>query len=151
MSNKYRKQRRAKRHIPFEPKVPMMVKAALVFGPLDAIIDRLEADGTALTDERGNPVAIDLNGEEYDAAGGIEGLIWHLEIHASRHGLTLPLDPLRELQIAFKYIKPIMPSTVAKLREALPVLRRAMADANQEEQIDILRTVQIRAELEHAA
>lgn len=151
MSNKYRKQRRTKRYVPKAVRTPMIVGTDLVLRPLEAIIDRLELDGMIDVDGKGNPVFRAGDGEWYDAAGAIEGVMWHMEMHATRHGLTLPLDGLRELVIAFRFCVPVQNSTMQKLRTALPVLRRVMSMAKPDDQVDLLRQTQIRAELEHAA
>jgi hypothetical protein len=150
MSNKYRKQRRAKRYVPKPVRTPMIVGTDLVLRPLETIIDRLEIDGTIDVDGKGNPVFPTSDGEWYDAAGAIEGVMWHMEMHATRHSLTLPLDGLKELVIAFRFCVPVQNSTMQKLRTAMPVLRRAMSLAKPDDQIDLLRQTQIRAELEHA-
>lgn len=151
MSCKYRKQRRAKRYVPKPIKAPMIVGTDLVLRPLEAIIDRLEIDGTVDVDGKGNPVFRAGDGEWYDAAGAIEGVMWHFGTYSERHGVELPLDALRELVIAFRYCVPVQASTMQKLRAAMPVLRRVMGMADTNEQIDILRVVQIRAELENRA
>lgn len=149
MSNKYRKARRNKAYRPKPVRAPMVVASALVLAPLEAIIDRLDIDGTVAIDGKGNPILQDMQtGEWYDAAGGIEGLIWHLDMHCTRHGVVLPLDGLRELHIAFKYCAPVQPSTMRKLREALPILQRAMAVADKDDQLDLLRQTQIKAAME---
>jgi hypothetical protein len=152
MSNKYRKARRNKAYRPKPVRAPMVVASALVLAPLEAIVDRLDIDGTVAIDGKGNPILQDMQtGEWYDAAGGIEGLIWHLEMHCTRHGVDLPLDGLRELHIAFKYCAPVQPSTMRKLREALPVLQRAMAMADKDDQLDLLHQTQIKAAMEASA
>lgn len=155
MSSPHRRARRAKRQKTYREKpvhAPMLVASALVLGPLEAIVDRLEIDGTVDVDGRGNPIIQDMQtGEWYDAAGGIEGLCWHLDMHCTRHGVSLPLDGLRELHIAFKYCAPVQASTMRKLREALPILRRAMAMADKSDQLDLMRQTMIKAELEEAA
>lgn len=151
MSNPYRKNRRTKRYTPRPIRTPMIVGAGLVLGPLTAIIDRLEIDGTVNVDAKGNPILQGGDGNWYDAAGGIEGLRWHLEMYCTRHGVTLPLDGLRELEIAFRYCAPVQPSTIQKLRAALPVLQRAMATADPDDQIDLLQQTRIKAEMEASA
>ncbi|WP_028354788.1 hypothetical protein [Bordetella petrii] len=151
MSNKYRKQRRAKRYVPRPVRTPMIVGTDLVLRPLEAIVDRLEIDGTVDVDGKGNPVFQAGDGEWYETAGAIEGVMWHFDMMATRHGLTLPLDGLKELIIAFRYCVPVQASTMQKLRAALPVLRKVMGTGNPNEQVDLLRQTQIRAELEHAA
>lgn len=151
MSNPHRKARRNKRYVPKAIRTPMIVGTDLVLRPLEAIVDRLEIDGTVDVDGKGNPVFQAGDGEWYDAAGAIEGVHKHFDMFATRHKLTLPLDCLRELSIAFRYCVPVQQSTMQKLRTALPALRRAMSMADPDEQVDLLRQTQIWAELEHAA
>lgn len=151
MSKPHRKARRSKRYTPREIRTPMIVGTDLVLRPLETIVDRLEIDGTVDVDGKGNPVLRASDGEWYDAAGAIEGVMWHMEMHATRHGVTLPLDGLKELVIAFRFCVPVQNSTMQKLRAAMPVLRRAMSLAKPEDQIDLLRQTQIRAQLEHAS
>ena len=146
-----RARHRAQRRIERPVRTPMLVGTDLVLRPLESIIDRLEIDGTVDVDQKGTPLFKAGDGQWYDAAGAIEGVMWHLEMLATRHGLTLPLDGLNELVIAFRYEVPVQESTVAKLRMALPVLRRVMATANPDDQIDILQQTRIKAELEAQA
>jgi hypothetical protein len=70
---------------------------------------------------------------------------------AQRHKLELPLDGLRELHISLKYLVPIQQRTIVKLRAALPVLQRAMALGDPDDQIDLLQQTRIKAELEASA
>lgn len=152
MSNPYRKARREKRrNKPYRRRAkhaPMLVASDLVLLPVKAIIDRLEIDGTVDVDGKGNPILQAGDGEWYDAAGAIEGVIWHFEMFCARHGRELPLDSLRELHIALKYLAPVMESTLAKLDKEMPALRRAMAMADPDDQLDLLRQTQVKAELE---
>ncbi|KDC15347.1 hypothetical protein L542_2103 [Bordetella bronchiseptica F-1] len=55
---------------------------------------------------------------------------------------------MRELHVALKYIAPVMESTLVKLKSDLPVLRRAMALADPDDQLELLRQTQIKAEME---
>ncbi|WP_026641151.1 hypothetical protein [Bordetella petrii] len=154
MSNPFRKTRREKRrNKPYRRRAvhtPMLVATDLVLRPLEAIVDRLEIDGTVDVDGKGNPVFQAGDGNWYDAAGAIEGVMWHFDMMATRHGRTLPLDGLKELVIAFRYCVPVQASTMQKLRAALPVLRKTMSLAAPDEQVDLLRQTQIKAEMEHA-
>jgi hypothetical protein len=154
MSNPYRRARREKRRKPYRPRevrTPMIVGADLVLRPLEQIVDRLGIDGTVDVDGKGTPVFQAGDGQWYDAAGAIEGVVWHFEMMETRHGLQLPLDGLRELVIAFRYCVPIQGSTMVKLRAALPVLRQAMAGGDPADQVDILQQTRIKAELEAAS
>lgn len=155
MSNPHKRARRAKArnktYRPREVRTPMLVGSELVMRPLEAIVDQLDRDGTVTVDGKGVPVFQAGDGEWYDAAGGIEGVMWHFEMHATRHGLDLPLDGLRELVIALRYCVPVQTSTMAKLRAALPVLRRAMAMGDPDDQVDLLQQTRIKAEMEARA
>lgn len=152
MSNPFRKARREKRrNKPYRQRAvytPMLVATDLVLRPLESIVDRLEIDGTVDVDGKGNPVFQAGDGRWYDAAGAIEGVMWHFEMFCTRHRRELPLDSLRELHIALKYIKPVMGSTLAKLKKDMPALRRAMAMADSDDQLDLLQQTRIKAELE---
>ncbi|MBV6304894.1 hypothetical protein KVP10_08340 [Candidimonas humi] len=148
MSNRHPKARRTKRYTPRPIHPPMIIASALVLGPLIAILDRLEIDGTVNVDERGDPILQDGDGNWYEAAGGIEGLIWHLEMHAARHSVSLPLDGLRELERAFRFCSPVQSSTIRKLRQAMPMLQRLMATADPEDQLDLLQQTRIKAAME---
>ena len=152
MSSQFRKQRRHKArnkaYTPREVRTPMIVGSELVMQPLEAIFDQLERDGTVHTDQKGVPVFQAGDGIWYDAAEAIEGVIWHFEMISTRTGKDLPLDGLRELVIAFRYVQPVLDSTMQKLRESLPVLRRVLALGDPDEQASLLTQTMIRAEFE---
>lgn len=153
MSSQYRKQRRHKaRNKAYRPRpsgvAPMIVGAHLVLHPLERIVEQIERDGTVNVDDKGMPVFQAGDGQWYDAAGAIEGVMWHFEALEVRTKRTLPLDGLRELVIAFRYCVPVMQSTLDKLNASLPVLRRVMATGKADDQLDILQQTRIRAELE---
>lgn len=152
MSSPHRRARREKRrNKPYrrrEPRGHMLVASDLVLRPLETIVDQLDISGSLDTDGKGNPIFRDGNGRTHDAAAAIEGLMWHFEMHSIRHGCPLPLDGVRELHVALKYIAPVMESTLVKLKSDLPVLRRAMALADPDDQLDLLRQTQIKAEME---
>lgn len=155
MSNKYSKARRAKvRNKVYRPKPvrnSMLVASSLVLAPLEAMLDQIEVKGTVDVDGNGNPVFRDGDGEWYGAAGGIEGLVWHLEMHETRHHVELPLDGMRELVIAFRYCAPVQPSTMRKVREAMPIVSKALAMADRDDQIDLLQQTKIKDVMERMA
>lgn len=154
MSNPFRKARREKRrnktYRPRAKHAPMLVASDLVLRPLEQIIEQLVRDGTSITDSKGYPVFQAGDGQWYPSDEAIEGVIWHFEMFCTRHGRELPLDGLRELYIALHYIKPVMESTLAKLKDAMPALRRAMAMADPDDQLDLLQQTRIKAELMEA-
>ena len=150
MMEKQQARVRAGRRVERAKRAPMLVATDLVLRPLEAIIDQINRDGTVHTDAQGFPDFRAGDGKWYEAAGAIEGVIWHFEMWCTRHNRTLPLEPLRELHIALKYLVPIREETMAGLATTMPALRRAMATADPDDQTDLLLQTQIRAELDAA-
>ena len=140
--------RRNKRYVRRPMRTPMIVGAQLVLGPLERIIDQIARDGTVDASPRGTPMFQDGDGQWYDTAAALEGVIWHLEMHCARHGRALPLQPLRQLHACLKYMSPITETLLRDLQQVLPSIQRAMALADPDEQISILRQAQIKEEFE---
>lgn len=139
-----------KRRIPREHgNSPMIVGSALVFGPLEAILDQLERDGTLTCDARGVPIFRDTtDGNWYDTAPALGGVIDHLEMYETRHGVTLPIQSLRDLHRRLKVSMPIDNPLMTRLRRDLPTLQRVIATSDPTDVVDLLRQVQIKIELE---
>ncbi len=141
------KPRRKKRYVPRPIRTPMLIGAELAMRPLEQIIEQMAREGT-INEENGVPVFLACDGDWYQSAEAIEGMIWHLEMYCDRHGWTLPLDPLRNLHRALIDMEPIGQGLLADLLTSMPHLRRAMSLANPEDQLDLLRQTQIKAELQ---
>lgn len=129
----------------------MLIAADLVLRPVEQIIEQIDRDGTVNVDSRGFPQFQAGDGKWYESAGGIEGVIWHFEMWCTRHGKDLPLQPLRDLHTALKYLVPIQERTMAGLRESMPQLRRALSVADPDDALDILHQTQIKAAMEARA
>lgn len=142
------KKRRNKPYRPKPVRPPMIVGAALVFGPIQAVIDQIERDGTVTTNRRGTPIFRDGDGQWYCTATAIQGVVEHCEMWCTRHGRMLPLDSLSEFQRFIKYSAPITESLLARLRRDLPIIQSAMAKGNPDDMLDLLMQVKIRDELE---
>ncbi len=132
-------------------RTPMIVGTDLVLRPLEQIIDQIERDGTVNVSAKGAAQFQSGDGQWYDTAAAIEGIVVHFEMFAMRHDLDLPLDALRELHVALKYCVPVFERTLTGLQHALPVLRRAMATACPDDQVDILTQSMIKFEFEKTA
>lgn len=128
---------------------PMIIGSALVFGPIQAIIDQLDIDGTLTCSPKGRPM---FKEPEYgmwcDTAEALNGMIRHLEMYEVRHGLKLPLDSLRQFQRFVDHVMNIPESLMTALKRDLPVLQRVMALGDPEDILDIFRQTQIKNELE---
>lgn len=144
-------QKPRKQYKPRSVRSPMLVAASLVISPLDAIVDQIGADGTVNVDNFGTPQFMATDGIWYATSPALEGLVYHLEMLSARRGIELPIEPIRQLQIAMQYSVPVTGLLMEKLKQALPVIRRTLSFANPDEQLDILRSAQIRYEFERLA
>lgn len=157
MSNKYRKQRRAKRYVPkITKQLPMLVKADITMRPLEDVIDRIERECVldVARIHAGCESAVfkaSLDGVWYELAGAIEGIVWMFELWAERNEKVAPVEPLKVLIKRLQFDMPITQIEVDAVRAVMPKLRRIATFIDPYEAADIVRTTQIRAELEHAA
>lgn len=140
--------KRNKKYRPRPVRTPLIVGTSLVLAPLIAVIDQIDRDGTVLVGAQGRPVFQDGDGRWYETPAALEGLIWHLEMWCSRHDTTLPLDALRQFHKALDYSIPITDSLLQRLKRDVPILQRAMGRGNADDHVDLLRQVQIKAEME---
>jgi len=142
------KKRRNKPYRPRPVAVPMIVGASLVFGPLLAVIDQIEREGTITVSRKGTAMFQDGDGNWYATAPALKGLIDQCEMWCVRHDKTLPLASVRELTRLVEYTMNIPESLMLRLRRDLPVLQGALARADAEDMLDILRQVEIKEALE---
>lgn len=138
---------------PYKQKIvrtPMIVGASLVISPLESIVNQISNDGT-VDIRHGVPHFMATDGLYYPTVPAIEGVIYHFEIIEMRHGISLPLEPLRQFKIALEYCVPITESLLEKLKHSLTVLRITLSYGDADEQLDIFRTAQVKFEMERIA
>lgn len=145
------KKARNKQYRPRQVRYPLMVAAQTVIGPLEMIVDQIARDGTVNVDDKGLAIFQDGDGRWYDTAAALEGIIWHMEMHSTRHGVDLPIQPLRELMVCLRYVSPVSAGLLVRLQSALPRLQRAVALGDPDDQIDILQQARIKEELQRIA
>lgn len=146
-----RSQKPRKAYKPKEVRAPMLIGASLVVSPVEAIINQIGLDGTVNVDRFGTPQFMATDGIWYATAPALEGLVYHLEMLSARRSIELPIEPIRQLRIAMEYSVPVTGSLLDKLKAALPVIRHTLSFADPDEQLDILRSAQIRYEMERLA
>lgn len=144
-------QKPRKAYRPKEVRAPMLIGASLVVSPIEAIFDQISSDGTVNVDGRGIPQFRATDGIWYATAPALEGLVYHLEMLCARRSIELPIEPIKQLRIAMEYSVPVTRSLLDKLKAALPVIRQTLSFADPDEQIDILRSAQIKYEFERLA
>ncbi|MFJ2989971.1 hypothetical protein ACIPF8_19060 [Collimonas sp. NPDC087041] len=124
-------------------------KVNAVFGPLLAIIDQLEQDGTIDTTARGQAVYCDRSdGVWYDSSIAIMGVVEAYEIHERRTGCVLTLDPLRQLANKLKYAAPVFPADTLAVRECLSRMRTETIEMTAGYARDLIKDFQIMEELQ---
>lgn len=124
-------------------------RVAAVFDPLEAILDGLERDGEVTTTRDGTPIFRDMNdGHYYETAPALEGIIDAFHTHALRQNRPMPLEPLRVLTRKLRYVMPLEMSDIKAARAAVKVLRAESMEMTLRYANDLIRTTQIRIELD---
>jgi len=124
-------------------------KIKLVFGPLEAIIDQLEQEGTITTSASGTPMFQDsAAGHWYCSVSALNGVIEAYEIHERRYNRALGLDPLRVLTNKLQYGTPIFESDTRAARACLARMRLETAQMTSEYAKGLVRDFQIKEALE---
>lgn len=124
-------------------------RVAAVFDPLEAILDGLERDGEVTTTCDGTPIFRDMNdGHYYETAPALEGIIDAFHTHSLRQNRPMPLEPLRVLARKLRYAMPLEMSDIKAARAAVKVLRAESMEMTLRYANDLIRTTQIRIELD---
>jgi len=128
---------------------PWEVRA--VFGPLEAILDQLEQQGTI--DVAGNqPVFRDHNdGCWYDTPAALLGVVEAYEIHEVRTGRPLALAPLRQLAHKLQYGVSIFSSDTEACRACLVRMKAETIEMTAAYARDLIEDFQIKEALQEAA
>lgn len=127
----------------------MVLGSAMVFGPLQAIVDQIEADGTLTCDVRGRPMFQEPEkGMWCDTSEALKGMINHMEMYEVRHKVTLPLESLKQFQRFVEHVMHIPESLLRGLKRDMAVLQRTMALCDPEDALDLFQQGLIKAELE---
>lgn len=144
-----------KRNKPYKPRpqiLPLLVRASLVFSPLQAIIDQLDADGTLTCSHQGVPVFRDLeDGQWYDTAAALAGVIEHLEMYETRHKVKTPMGSLVDFHKRISNSMPIDSPLMERLRRDVPALQRVMAMSEAGDAVDLYQQCRIKEQLEGLA
>lgn len=130
-------------------RTPMILGSAMVFGPLHAIIDQIEADGTLTCDVRGRPMFQEPEkGMWCDTSEALKGLITHMEMYETRHKVTLPLESIRRFQRFVEHVMHIPESLLQALKRDMNVLQKVMALSDPDDALDLFQQCVIKEELE---
>ena len=126
-------------------------KVASVFGPMEAIIDQLENDGTIDVVDSGAAVFRDIeDGGLYDTCAAFGGVIDAYAIHEIRSGQKLELSPLRQLVRKLQYGTPIFESDTRDVRACLARMKAATVQMTEAYADQLYRDYVIKNEMEKA-
>ncbi|MDB6119312.1 MAG: hypothetical protein JWO08_3093 [Verrucomicrobiaceae bacterium] len=123
-------------------------KVAAVFNPIVAIVDQLEQTETIDVVGADQAVFRDLEGELYDSAAALEGVVEAYAMHEVRSGRCLGLDPLRQFANKLKYAMPIFPADTKAVRECLGRMKAETLEMTAGYARDLIQTYQIKEAIE---
>ncbi|AVF41523.1 hypothetical protein AL486_18835 [Pandoraea apista] len=124
-------------------------KVSATFDPVTAILDELEQQGTVNVDEKGRAVLRNsADGQWYTASESIMGIVDAYEIHESRCGRRMPLEPLRQLARKLDVGMPLFDTDTVPARAAIATLRAETMNMRADYARDLANTVSIQDKLQ---
>ena len=121
-------------------------RAEAVYAPLRAILAEIERTGCV--DSVGGRPCFKCSDGWYETAPAIGGIVDYLDIAADRHGWQINTRPLEVIGLRLAANAPITPEDIAKARQTIKEAVEYSIRLSVAEAADILRTVQIRHQLE---
>jgi len=123
-------------------------KVDMVFGPIERILHRLEADCT-IDSAQGRPVFHeDGKGGWYDVVEAVRGVIAFHQLAEARHGLTADVDGLIRFANKLHSGAPIFEQDLALVRANIDTCKRQALRLLLDEATDIVQTIRIGTELD---
>ncbi|OGB23334.1 MAG: hypothetical protein A3I66_01325 [Burkholderiales bacterium RIFCSPLOWO2_02_FULL_57_36] len=122
-------------------------KVAAVFNPLIAILDQLEQHGTIDETTSGQAIFKNVDGEWFDSTAAILGVVEAYEIHETRTGRLLGLDPLRQLANKLQYGMSIFANETEACRACLSRMKAETIEMTAGYARDLIKDFQIKEEL----
>lgn len=123
-------------------------KVQMVFGPIEQILHRMQADGT-IDCAQGRPVFFeDGRGGWYDLVAALRGVIEFHQIAEARHGIPADVEGMIKFANKLHVSAPIFEEDIAATRANIESCKRQALRLTLEEATDIVRTIQIGAELD---
>lgn len=123
-------------------------KITSVFGPLERILHRLEADGTVETDGRHIVFKEDGRGGWYDAVEALRGVVAFHQLAESRHGIPATVDALNRFANKLDSGAPIFEEDLEAVRADIASCKRQALQLRISQATDIVDTIRISNEME---
>lgn len=123
-------------------------KIVTVFGPIERILHRLEADGTI--DVAGRQVVFkeDGKGGWYDAVEALRGVIQFHELAATRHGLPVDVSALTKFANKLDAGAPLFEEDIAAVRRCIADCKKQALQLRVSQATDIVDTIRISMEID---
>ena len=121
-------------------------RAEAVYQPLRAILAEIERTGCV--DSVGGRPCFKCSDGWYETAPAIGGVVDFLDLATDRHGWSINTRPLEVIGLRLAANAPITPEDIAKARQTIKQAIDLSITLTVDEASDILRTVQIRHQLE---
>lgn len=123
-------------------------KIAMVFGPIERILHRLEADGTI--EAAGSKIVFyeDGNSGWYDMIAALRGIIEFHQIAAARHQLPATVESLIRFANKLEAGSPIFESDLAAVRANIESCKQQAMKLRVSQATDVLQTIRISMEMD---
>lgn len=123
-------------------------KITLVFGPIERILHRLEADGTV--EVAGSQIVFkeDGRGGWYDAVAAMRGVVQFHEIAGTRYNLPVDMAAVTKFANKLELGAPIFESDIEAVRACIASCKRQAMQLRLSQAQDVLSTVQISIEMD---
>lgn len=119
----------------------MLVAGYRVLRPIEAIIERLDIDGTIDTIQG---MAVYYDGEDtYEVVPALNGLTDWIELSAAKIGASISTEPLHELRKCLEFDMPVTEKKLNAVKSLLPKLRAFLSRLPVDVALSNLTTVQI--------
>jgi len=119
-----------------------------VFGPIERVLHRLEADGTVEASGRQIVFKEDSKGGWHDLPAALRGVIDFHELAASRHQLPIDLSAMRRFANKLENGSPIFEQDLEAVKACIAACKQQALKLRVSQAADIVDTVRIGAEIE---
>lgn len=123
-------------------------KVLTVFGPIERILHRLEADGTVEVAGRHVVFKEDGAGGWYDAVAALRGVIQFHQLAESRHGLPVSVEAMIRFTNKLDTAAPIFEADITAIRECIANCKRQALYLRVSQAQDIVDTIRISVEID---
>ena len=119
-----------------------------VFSPIERVLHRLETDGTIEVAGRNVVFREDGRGGWYDIVSAMRGVVEFHQLATKRYGIPADVAAIEKFANKLDTGTPIFEADIAAIRESITSCKRQAMQLRVSQATDILKTVQIGAELD---